>query len=127
MALDRLQFVLLNDMLKIDVPTAPDCGIDGDVMRVNINFKQRAHDEVTGCRGEPVVLVPIVQRQQRLGTLFARAGHEIVFSYARSKKKLERLARDAGKNARAGTPGEAAKDADAILLAVHWLRVDEVL
>ena len=32
----------------------------------------------------------------KLGTLFARAGHEVVFSYARSKKKLERLARDAG-------------------------------
>src|SRR5881409_3350602 len=26
-----------------------------------------------------------------------------------------------------GTPGEAAKDADAILLAVHWSRIDAVL
>ena len=32
----------------------------------------------------------------KLGTIFARAGHEVVFSYSRSKKKLERLARDAG-------------------------------
>jgi predicted dinucleotide-binding enzyme len=40
---------------------------------------------------------------------------------------LERLAQDAGKNARAGTPGEAARDADALLLAVHWARVDDVL
>jgi predicted dinucleotide-binding enzyme len=63
----------------------------------------------------------------KLGTLFARAGHEVVFSYARSQKKLEKLARDAGKNARAGTPGEAARDADALLLAVHWSRVDDVL
>jgi predicted dinucleotide-binding enzyme len=63
----------------------------------------------------------------KLGTLFARAGHEVVFSYARSKKKLEQLARDAGGNARAGSPAEAAQGADALLLAVHWSRVDEVL
>jgi predicted dinucleotide-binding enzyme len=63
----------------------------------------------------------------KLGTLFARAGHQVVFSYARSKAKLTKLARDAGKNARAGTPAEAAKGADAVLLAVHWSRVDDVL
>jgi predicted dinucleotide-binding enzyme len=62
-----------------------------------------------------------------LGTLFARAGHEVVFSYSRSQKKLERLARDAGPNARAGTPRETAQDADVVLLAVHWSRVDDVL
>src|SRR2546429_1889116 len=63
----------------------------------------------------------------KLGTIFARAGHEVVFSYARSTKKLETLARDAGGAARAGTPGEAAEQADALLLAVHWSRVDDVL
>jgi predicted dinucleotide-binding enzyme len=63
----------------------------------------------------------------KLGTLFARAGHEVVFSYARSKEKLKKLARDAGANAGAGTPREAAQDADAILLAVHWLHIDDVL
>src|SRR5436305_7474929 len=63
----------------------------------------------------------------KLGTIFARAGHEVVFSYARSKQKLERLARQAKGKARAGTPAEAARDADAVLLAVHWSRVDDVL
>jgi hypothetical protein len=63
----------------------------------------------------------------KLGTLFARAGHDVVFSYARSERKLERLAREAGENARAGTPREAARDADALLFAVHWSRVDDVL
>ena len=63
----------------------------------------------------------------KLGTIFARAGHEVVFSYARSNDKLKKLAREAQSNARAGTPAEAAKDADAILLAVHWSRVDDVL
>jgi predicted dinucleotide-binding enzyme len=55
----------------------------------------------------------------KLGTLFARAGHDVVFSYARSRQKLRRLARDAGRNARAGTPQEAAQDADVLLLAVR--------
>jgi predicted dinucleotide-binding enzyme len=63
----------------------------------------------------------------KLGTIFARAGHEVVFSYARSEAKLRRLARDAGANARVGTPAEAAREADAVLLAVHWSRVDDVL
>jgi predicted dinucleotide-binding enzyme len=63
----------------------------------------------------------------KLGTLFARAGHEVVFSYARSKEKLKRLARNAGANALPGTPAEAARDADALLLAVHWTRLADVL
>jgi predicted dinucleotide-binding enzyme len=63
----------------------------------------------------------------KLGTIFARAGHEVVFSYSHTKAKLEKLARDARGQARAGTPAEAAKDADALLLAVHWSRVDDVL
>jgi len=63
----------------------------------------------------------------KLGTLFSRAGHEVVFSYARDEGKLQKLARDSGGKARAGTPGEAAKDADVVLLAVHWSRVDDVL
>ncbi len=62
----------------------------------------------------------------KLGTILARAGHDVVFSYARDPKKLERLARDAGGNARAGTPAEAARDADALLLAVHWSRMEDV-
>lgn len=63
----------------------------------------------------------------KLGTIFARGGHDVVFSYSRSKAKLEKLARDAGGQARAGTPAEAARDAEALLLAVHWSRVDDVL
>ena len=63
----------------------------------------------------------------KLGTIFARAGHEVVFSYSRSQKKLNALAREAGANARAGTPGEAAEKADAVVVAVHWSRIDDML
>ena len=63
----------------------------------------------------------------KLGTIFARSGHDVVFSYAHSGARLKRLAREAQGNARAGTPSEAAREADAVLLAVHWSRVDDVL
>ena len=63
----------------------------------------------------------------KLGTLFARAGHEVVFSYARSEEKLKRLAQEAQGTARFGTPGEAARESDVLLLAVHWSRFEDVL
>ena len=63
----------------------------------------------------------------KLGTIWARAGHDVVFSYSRNEQKLTKLAREAKGNAKAGTPADAARDADALLLAVHWSRVDDVL
>jgi predicted dinucleotide-binding enzyme len=63
----------------------------------------------------------------KLGTIFARAGHEVVFSYARSQEKLKKLAREAGSKAQAGSVREAAQKADALLLAVHWSRIEDVL
>src|SRR3954447_9593414 len=63
----------------------------------------------------------------KLGAIFARAGHEVVFSYARTRDKLETLATAAGHGARAGTVAEAGRDAEALLLAIHWSRLDDVL
>ena len=63
----------------------------------------------------------------KLGMLLAQAGHDVAFSYAHQPAKLRDLARRAGGTARAGLPGDAVRDADAILLAVHWSRVDDVL
>jgi predicted dinucleotide-binding enzyme len=63
----------------------------------------------------------------KLGTIMAHAGHDVVFSYARSQAKLKRLAKDVHGHARAGTPADAARAADALLLAVHWSRVNDVL
>jgi hypothetical protein len=62
----------------------------------------------------------------KLGMLFARAGHEVVFSYARGREKLAALAREAGASARPGTVQDAVRDADALLLAVHWSRLEDV-
>ena len=63
----------------------------------------------------------------KLGTIFARAGHRVIFSYARRQAKLERLAHEAGPNARAGTPRDAARESEVLLLAVHWSRLSDVL
>lgn len=63
----------------------------------------------------------------KLGTIFARAGHEVVFSYSRSDAKLKKLAREAKGKSSAGTPREATQNADVVLLAVHWSRVNDVL
>jgi len=53
------------------------------------------------------------------GMIWARAGHEVVFSYTRSEQKLKTLAREAKGKARSGTPREAAQEVDALFLAVH--------
>jgi len=63
----------------------------------------------------------------KLGTIFTRAGHDVIFSYARSDEKLKQLAREARGNARAGTPSEAAAESEVLLLAVHWSRFEDVL
>lgn len=50
-----------------------------------------------------------------------------MLSYARSQARLKRLAREARGNTRVGTPDEAARQANVLLLAVHWSQIDEVL
>jgi predicted dinucleotide-binding enzyme len=63
----------------------------------------------------------------KLSTIFPRAGHDVIFSYSRTRQKLQHLAKDPGAHAHVGTPADATRDADAVLLAVHWTRVDDVL
>lgn len=60
-----------------------------------------------------------------LGSLWAREGHHVIFSYSRQPAKLAALAQAAG--GVVGTPASATQDADVLLLAVHWSRIDDVL
>lgn len=62
-----------------------------------------------------------------IGQLWAAAGHEVVFSYARDPARVAALARAAGPCAHAGGIGEAIASADAILLAVPWRQVSDVM
>jgi predicted dinucleotide-binding enzyme len=57
--------------------------------------------------------------------LFAQAGHELLLSYSRDPAKLEAQAAEIG--ARAGTPAEAARFGEVVMLSVPWTRIDEVL
>jgi 8-hydroxy-5-deazaflavin:NADPH oxidoreductase len=61
----------------------------------------------------------------KLGRLWAACGHDVTFAYSRDPAKLERLAREA--RGESGSVAEAAEGADAVLLAVHWSRIDDVL
>lgn len=60
-----------------------------------------------------------------LGKIWARKGHNVIFSYSRSPEKLAGLSASVP-NAKAGTPAEAAQ-AEVILLAVSWANVPEAL
>jgi hypothetical protein len=61
-----------------------------------------------------------------LGKLWAKAGHQVVFSYSRDDKKLYELAIAAGANAKAGMIQDAAAQ-DVILLAVWLPAVEEII
>jgi 8-hydroxy-5-deazaflavin:NADPH oxidoreductase len=61
-----------------------------------------------------------------IGTLWAKAGHEVLFS-SRNPEKLTDLVVTAGANARAGTIAEAAAFADIIFLAVYYWTTDAAI
>src|SRR2546422_5208727 len=55
----------------------------------------------------------------KLGTIWARAGHEVVFSYSRSKEKLNKLEREARRKARAGTPSRSEEHTSELQSRLH--------
>ncbi|MCK9921811.1 NAD(P)-binding domain-containing protein [Frankia sp. AgPm24] len=61
-----------------------------------------------------------------LGQGWARHGHELVIG-GRSRTKADALAARLGGAARAGTPREAVTGRDAVLLAVSWAGIEDVL
>lgn len=61
-----------------------------------------------------------------LGRIWAERGHRIIFSFSRSQDKLNALARSV-KNARSGTPAEAAEASEVILLSVGWAGVKDAI
>jgi 8-hydroxy-5-deazaflavin:NADPH oxidoreductase len=61
-----------------------------------------------------------------VGARLALVGHEVVFSGARNAGKLEALAEAYGR-ASAASPAEAVATADAVVFAVPWTQIDDVL
>ena len=62
-----------------------------------------------------------------LGKFWAKNGHELMFSFARSEQKLKDLATSVSETAQIGTPAAAVQFADVVLLAVPWVAVPEAL
>lgn len=62
-----------------------------------------------------------------LGTIWAQKGHQVVFSYSRDPAKLEAIAATAGTNAKVGTPQQAVKSSDVILIALQPFVLEELL
>jgi predicted dinucleotide-binding enzyme len=60
-----------------------------------------------------------------LGTLFAKAGHPVMFS-SRHPEQLKDLVAAAGPNAKAGTVEEAVAFGDVVLLVVPYTAVEEI-
>jgi 8-hydroxy-5-deazaflavin:NADPH oxidoreductase len=60
-----------------------------------------------------------------LGTLFAKAGHPVMFS-SRHPEQLNDLVAAAGPNAKAGTVKEAVEFADVVLLVVPYTAVEQI-
>ncbi|MBD3887427.1 NAD(P)-binding domain-containing protein [Phormidium tenue FACHB-886] len=62
-----------------------------------------------------------------LGTIWAKKGHQVTFSYSRDPAKLETIAAAAGTNAKVGTPEEAVQSSDVILMTLQPFVLEEVL
>ena len=62
-----------------------------------------------------------------LGRLWAKRGHYVMFSYARSPERLQHLVTEIGPHAQWGTPEEAVRFADVLLLAVPWSGIGDAL
>src|SRR5579864_562867 len=60
-----------------------------------------------------------------LGTLFAKAGHPVMFS-SRHPEQLKDLVASAGANAKAGTVADAVAFGDVVLLIVPYTAVEEI-
>ncbi|NJL60893.1 MAG: NAD(P)-binding domain-containing protein [Methylacidiphilales bacterium] len=62
-----------------------------------------------------------------LGKIWAAKGHQILFSYGRDKAYLQSLAESIGLNARAGTPTDAVKFGDVVMITVPSEAVENAL
>jgi 8-hydroxy-5-deazaflavin:NADPH oxidoreductase len=61
-----------------------------------------------------------------LGKIWAKAGHQVIFSYSRDENKLRQLAESVGETAKVGTPEVAVAESDVIMLAVWAPTLEEV-
>ena len=61
------------------------------------------------------------------GKLFARAGHEVLLQLLQGPREAGDVGEEAGNGARSGTPEEAARFGEVVMLSVPWALVGEAL
>src|SRR5690348_3408036 len=62
-----------------------------------------------------------------LGLLWAKAGHQMYFSFSHDEAKLERLAAEAGNDSKASTPYDAVRCSEVVLFSPPWRAQDEAI
>lgn len=62
-----------------------------------------------------------------LGILWAKAGHQIYFSFSHDQRKLESLAEEAGNGSQAATPYDAVRCSDVVLFSPPWTAQDDAI
>jgi len=62
-----------------------------------------------------------------LGKIWAENGHKLMFSYSRNTSKLEKIAQSIGSDASVGTPAEAVRFAEVVVLCVPYGAVEDAL
>jgi 8-hydroxy-5-deazaflavin:NADPH oxidoreductase len=62
-----------------------------------------------------------------MGKLWAKNGHQLMFSYSRSPEKLKAAAEAVSADTLTGTPAEAVQFADVVVLSVAWAAVEDAL
>jgi hypothetical protein len=62
-----------------------------------------------------------------LGTRWANAGHQVIFSFSRHPERLKELAQQIGHHAYSGTPAEAANFGEVVLFAPNFWSAPEAI
>ena len=62
-----------------------------------------------------------------LARVWVKNGHDVILSFSRDEAKLRKTAASISRNARTGTPRDAAAFGDVVVLAVPWLAVSDAM
>ena len=79
-------------------------------------------------RGETVAMIGTGEVSAALGPRFAELGHQVIYgSRAPDRPDVQELVRGTGNGASAALPGEAAAQADIVMINVPWSVAEEVV
>lgn len=62
-----------------------------------------------------------------LGRLWAKAGHQIYYSFSHDQERLEQLSAESGNDSKAVTPYDAVRCSEVVLFSPTWTGVDDAI